>query len=290
VRVFVAGATGAIGRPLVSQLIEAGHEVVGMTRSEDRAADLRAKGAEAVIVDAHDGDGLRRAVEGARPDVLVHQLTDLPQNFSPRYGYGETDALRTEVTRNLIAGGRAAGAGRIVAQSVSFFYLPAGDLVKDEEAPTLDDRIGGKFGKAAASMLDLERQVTEAEGMDGLVLRYGFFYGPGTWFVQGTSLAKAYQRRLSPIVGSGAGVFSFIHVDDAAAATVVAVERGEPGIYNVVDDEPAPANEWMPAFAEAVGAKPPRRVPLWLGRLVAGGNADQMQTLRGASKIGRAHV
>jgi nucleoside-diphosphate-sugar epimerase len=284
VRVFVAGATGAIGRPLVGQLIEAGHEVVGMTRSEERAQELRAKGAEAVVCDAHDSGALRSAVTGARPEVLVHQLTDLPQNFSPRYKYGQTNALRSEVTRTLIAAGREAGARRIVAQSISFFMLPTGSMVKDEDAPTLSSQNSeGGFAEAADATLDLERQVTQAEGMDGLVLRYGFFYGPGTWFAEGTSLAKSYRRRISPIVGSGQGVFSFVHVEDAAAATVAALERGAPGIYNVVDDEPAPANEWMPAFAAAVGGRAPFRVPLWLGRLAAGANADSMETMRGAS-------
>jgi nucleoside-diphosphate-sugar epimerase len=282
--VLVAGATGAIGRPLVPQLIAAGHEVTGLTRSEERAEGLRSDGAEAVVCDVHDSPAFREAVVSARPEVLVHQLTDLPQNFSPRYKYGATNALRTQVTRDFIAAGREAGARRIVAQSVSFFYIPTGDMVKDEEAPTLSSAVaGGKFGEAADAMGDLERQVVEADGMDGLVLRYGFFYGPGTWFAKGTRLAKAYRRRMSPIVGSGTGVFSFIHVEDAAAATVAAIERGAPGIYNVTDDEPAPANEWMPAFAEAVGAKPPRRVPLWLGRIAAGRNADAMETMRGAS-------
>ena len=283
-RVFVAGATGAIGRPLVRQLLAAGHEVVGTTRSAERAERLRAAGAEAVVCDALDLEALAAAVREARPDALVNQLTDLPQSFSPRYRYGKTDALRREVTPVLIAVGREAGARRIVAQSIAFIYLPTGDTVKDEEAPTLSGAVtGGKFGEAADATLEMERQVVGAEGLDGLALRYGFFYGPGTWFAQGTSLASAYRRRMSPIVGAGTGVFSFVHVEDAASATVAALERGAPGIYNVVDDDPAPAHEWMPAFAEAVGGKPPRRVPFWLGRLVAGGNAVMMQTLRGAS-------
>jgi nucleoside-diphosphate-sugar epimerase len=284
VRVFVAGATGAIGTPLVPKLVEAGHEVVGTTRSEERAAELRGRGAEAVIVDVLDLAALRRAVVEAKPDVLINQLTDLPQEFSPRYKYGNTSALRADVTPAMIEAGREVGARRIVAQSVSFFYLPTGDWVKDEDAPTLDPaRLDDKFGPAVRATLDMERRVVEAEGMDGLVLRYGFFYGPGTWFAKGTGMAKAYKRRMAPIVGDGRGVQSFIHVDDAASATVAAVERGAPGIYNVVDDEPAPANEWMPVFAAGVGAKPPRRVPLWLAKLVAGGNAVQMTTMRGAS-------
>ena len=283
-RVFVAGATGAIGRPLVRQLVEAGHEVIGTTRRKDRAADLRSAGAEPVVCDAFDSEAFRAAVRDARPEVLVHQLTDLPQNFSPRYKLGATDDLRSKVTRDLIEAGREAGAHRIVAQSIAFLYVPDGDMVKDEEAPTLSSKlVDAKFGETADATLDMERQVVEAEGMDGLVLRYGFFYGPGTWFAKGTSLAKQYRRRMSPIVGSGTGVFSFIHVEDAASATVAAVERGAPGVYNVTDDEPAPANEWMPAFAAAVGGGRPFRVPLWLGKLAAGYNAEAMETMRGAS-------
>ena len=276
-RVFVAGATGAIGRPLVRQLLEAGHEVVGMTRSEERAADLRSRGAEAVVCDATDAEALRAAVAGARPDAIVHQLTDLPKQFSPRYRYGQTNALRRDVTRVLVE----AGAQRLVAQSIAFIYLPAGSMVKDEEAPTISSEVApGKFGEAADATLAMERAVV---GAGGLVLRYGFFYGPGTWFAQDTSLARAYRRRMSPVVGSGEGVFSWIHVEDAASATVAALERGDAGVYNVTDDEPAPAKEWMPAFAEAVGGKRPLRVPLWLGKIAAGDNAAAMETMRAAS-------
>jgi nucleoside-diphosphate-sugar epimerase len=284
-RVFVAGATGAIGRPLVPQLIAAGHEVTGMTRSEERAEALRAKGAEAVVCDAHDGEATHAAVAAARPDVLVHQLTDLPQDFSPRYEYGRTGALRAVATRNLIAGAREGGAGRVVAQSISFILAPVGDWVKDETAPTMEpDQVPDDFARALLDTLTMERQVLGAQGMEGLVLRYGFFYGPGTWYARGTELEKQFEKRRFPVVGSGDGVFSFIHVEDAAAATVAAVERGASGVYHVTDDEPAPAREWIPAFADAVGAKPPRRVPVWLARLVAGkGNAASLTTMRGAS-------
>ncbi|MDQ3934108.1 MAG: NAD(P)-dependent oxidoreductase [Actinomycetota bacterium] len=283
-RVFVAGATGAIGRPLVRQLREAGHEVVGTTRSEEKAERLRAEGAECVVCDALDLDALRAAVREAGPDALVNQLTDLPRNFSVRYRYGRTGDLRMRATPAMIEAGREVGARRIVAQSIAFLYVPTGDRVKDEDAPTLNSELApGKFGQAAEETLAMERAVVEAEGMEGLVLRYGFFYGPGTWFAQGTSLAKAYRRRMSPIVGTGEGVYSFVHVEDAASATVAALERGAPGVYNVVDDEPAPANDWVPAFAEAVGGKPPRRVPMWLGKLVGGFNAQTMETMRGAS-------
>ena len=282
-RVFVAGATGAIGRRLVPMLREAGHEVTGMTRSEDRADALRAAGAEAVVCDALDAGALRSAMAAAAPEAVIHQLTDLPQDFGMRYGYGETSRLRTEGTRNLLDAAREAGARRFVAQSIAFIYHPANGPVNDEEARTLAGA-PGKFGEAVDAVLEMERTVTGAEGLEGLALRYGFFYGPGTWYAPGTKLARTVQRRWFPIIGDGSGVFSYIHIDDAASATVAAVERGAPGVYNVVDDEPAPTREWLPALAEALGAKPPRRVPLWLGKLVAGGNAEMAATsMRGAS-------
>ena len=186
-----------------------------------------------------------------------------------RYGYGATSKLRSDVTRTLIDAAREGGAQRVVAQSIAFMYAPTGEMVKDEDAPTLSGG-SGELAEALAATLDLERQVTGAEGMEGLVLRYGFFYGPGTWFAPGTKMARAFRKRRVPIVGDGAGVFSYIHVDDAASATVAAIEHGDTGIYNVVDDDPAPMRDWVPAFAEAVGAKPPRRVPVWLAKLVAG--------------------
>ena len=282
-RVFVAGATGAIGRPLMRQLVAAGHEATGMTRSERKAEQIRDAGANPVVCDAFDAAALKGAVAAARPDVLVHQLTDLPKDWSMRYGYGATSKLRSDVTRTLIDAATAAGARRVVAQSVAFIYAPTGDMVKAEDAPTLRGG-GGAFGEAVEAMLDLERQVTGAEGIDGLVLRYGFFYGPGTWYARDTKLADAVRKRRFPVVGEGAGVFSYIHVEDAASATVAAVERGAPGIYNVVDDEPAPMREWVPAIAGALGARPPRRVPLWLARLVAGKNVAAMASeMRGAS-------
>ena len=281
-RVFVAGATGAIGRPLVSQLIAAGHEVTGTTRSADRAEDLRRAGAAAAVVDALDAEGVRRAMGEASPDAVIHQLTDLPQEFSMRYSYGATSDLRTRGTDNLIAGAIEAGARRFVTQSIAFIYAPSGGTVKDEDDPTLSGQ-DGDFGEAVDAVLEMERTVTDTEGLEGLVLRYGFFYGPGTWYARDTKLADAVRKRRFPIVGEGGGVFPFIHIDDAAAATVASLERGAPGVYNVVDDEPAPMNEWLPGLAEALGAKPPRRVPLWLARLVAKGNATMATQMRGAS-------
>jgi len=281
--VFVAGATGAIGRPLVPMLIAAGHEVTGMTRSAERAEGIRRAGASAAVADALDGGAVRRVIAEAAPEAVVHQLTDLPQEFSMKQRLGETSRLRTEGTRNLLEGARAAGARRFVAQSIAFIYHPRADPVNDEDGPTLDAS-SGSFGEAVEAVLELERTVTAADDLEGLALRYGFFYGPGTWYARGTKMAREVERRRFPIVGDGGGIFSFIHVEDAAAATVAAVERGAAGVYNVVDDEPAPMREWLPAFAEALGAGSPRRVPLWLAKLVAGRATVAMTAaMRGAS-------
>jgi len=282
VRVFVAGASGAIGRPLVRQLIAAGHEVTGMTRREEKAAELRADGADAVVCDVFD-EGLREAVVAARPEAVVHMLTALPPRFGPRTDLEPTNRIRIEGTRNLIAAAQAAGAKRVVAESVSFFYAPEGGWVKDEEAP-LNLGATGKVGPAVAAVADLERQVVEAEGLEGLVLRFGWFYGPGTYISPGGSQVEEVRKRRYPVVGEGNATFSFIHIDDAAAAAVAALDHGAPGVYNVVDDEPAPMSEWLPAFAEMMGAKPPRRLPAWLVRLAVGkAMARSAVETRGAS-------
>lgn len=284
-KVFVAGASGAIGKPAVRRLVAAGHEVTGMTRREERAEEIRAAGATPVICDVFDGKALSEAVGLAQPEVVVHLLTALP----PRIDYkakedplAATNRVRTEGTRNLLAAAKAAGARRVVAESVAFFYTPEGDWVKDEEAP-LNLGVPGIFGTAAAALSEMESQVLGAEGMEGVVLRYGWLYGPGTFFAaDGSSTEDAHKRKL-PIVGKGGGTFSFLQVEDAGAATVAAVERGAPGIYNVVDDEPAPMREWVPVFCEAVGAKKPFRVPTWIARLIAGPAAVASATqLRGA--------
>jgi nucleoside-diphosphate-sugar epimerase len=275
-----------MGRPLVRQLLAAGHQVTGMTRRQERAAEIRKAGASAVICDAFDSAALELAVKEAAPEVVVHQLTALP----PRLDYkakddplAATNRVRSEGTRNLLAAAKAAGARRLVAESVAFLYAPEGSWVKDEEAPLFKDA-PAPFGDAVAALTDLERQVTGAESIEGVVLRYGWLYGPGTYFDRDGSQTEEALKRRVPIVGKGAGTFSFIQVEDAATATVAAVEKGAPGIYNVVDDEPAPMRDWAPVFAEAVGAKRPRRVPVWLARLIAGAAAAETATqLRGAS-------
>jgi 2-alkyl-3-oxoalkanoate reductase len=284
-RVFVAGATGAIGYPLVGQLIDAGHEVTGITRSQAKAVALEQIGAHAVVCDALLAEPLAGAVADAKPEIVIHQLTALPDRFRPRKRglYEPTNRLRTVGTRNLLAAARRIGSRRFICQSIAFAYEPSGGPVKDER-DSLFSEAPEPFGSAIAAVEAMEKAVLDAEGIEGLVLRYGWFYGPGTYFDEDGSMASDVRRRRYPIVGDGGGLFSFVHVDDAAAATVAAVKRGRPGIYNVVDDEPARMREWLPQYAEALGAKPPRRVPRWLARLLAGKMIAEMSIeLRGAS-------
>ncbi len=279
-RVFVAGATGVIGRRLLPALTSAGHQPIAMTRSPDKASALTAQGIEAVVCDAYDPAGLTRAVADARADQIVHALTDLPEDMNVRRFEQETAStgrLRREGTRNLLAAARAAGVQRIVAESIAFAYAPEGDWVKDEDAPLAT----AKLPFVAEPLADLERQVLDA---DGIVLRYGQLYGPGTSFTRDGSWAANLRRRRLPIVGAGSGVFSFLHVDDAASATVTALEHRGPATYNVVDDDPAPIHEWVPVYADAVGAPKPWRAPAWVGRLAAGRIAVEITNeLRGAS-------
>jgi nucleoside-diphosphate-sugar epimerase len=283
-KIFVAGASGAIGRPLVRELVAAGHEVTGMTRREEKAEEIRATGAAAIVCDVFEAEALNDAVAAAAPEAVVHVLTALPPKFNPRSDYlTATNRVRTEGTRNLIAAAKAAGARRIVAESVAFFYEPEGDWVKDEQAPLFVDP-PGRFAAARDAIAQLEGQVTGAADLEGLVLRFGWFYGPGTYYGRDGSIAAETLKRRNPIVGAGTGTFSFVHIDDAAAAVAAAVGRGAPGVYNIVDDEPARLRDWLPVYAEALGAKRPRRVPTWLARLVAGPDlASAAIAMRGAS-------
>ena len=210
----------------------------------------------------------------ASPEVVVHELTSLPDrlDFRKQDAYAATNRVRTEGTRNLIDAARAAGTRRLVCQSIAFAYRPGGAALKTEDDPLLDED-PAPSGAASCALREMEHLVLGSEDLEGLVLRYGFFYGPGTYYAEDGSTMQDLRRRRMPVVGRGTGVFSFIHVEDAADATVAAVERGAPGIYNITDDDPAPMSEWVPAFAEAAGAKAPRRVPAWLVRLVAGKDA-----------------
>jgi nucleoside-diphosphate-sugar epimerase len=285
-RIFVAGATGALGRRLVPLLVEGGHQVTAMTRSPGKAAGLRAAGAAPVVADALDRDDVLRVVAAARPEVVVHQLTDLAGTTNLKKfdaGFAATNRLRTEGTDNLLAAARAAGARRLVAQSFAGWpFARVGGPVKTEEDP-LDPDPPAELRRTLDAIRHLEAAVARAEGIEGLVLRYGGFYGPGTSAGVGGYMLDDLRRRRLPVVGAGTGVWSFVHIDDAAAATAAAVERGAPGLYQIVDDDPAPVSEWLPALAEAAGARPPRRVPVWAARLLAGEHGVVLMTeVRGA--------
>jgi nucleoside-diphosphate-sugar epimerase len=285
-RVLVAGAAGVIGRPLARLLAAAGHDVVALTRSAAGLERLRGTGAEPVSCDALDAPALARAVQAARPDVVVNQLTALPPRIRPRrigQDLAATNRLRTQGARNLMAAAAGAGAGQVVAQSVAFAYAPDGEGLRSESDPLYLQARGG-FAQAVAAVADLERETLSTAGMRGAVLRYGFFYGPGTSYAADGSIAADVRRRRFPVIDPGSGVFSFIHVEDAAMATVAAIEQRAEGIYNIVDDEPAPVADWLPAYARILGAPPPRRVPVWAGRMFGGAYAVYLMTqLPGAS-------
>ena len=286
-KVFVAGATGAIGKRLVPRLIDRGHEVVATTRSPEKARQLRALGAETVVVDALDEVRLVRAVTEAKPEAIVHQLTALAgfknlKKFDEEFA--QTNRLRTEGLDLLLKAARAAGTRRLVAQSYTGWpNIRQGGPVKTEEDP-LDPHPPARMTESLAAIRYLEETLAGATGFAGLAVRYGTLYGPGTALGEGGEYPELIRKRRFPIVGDGAGVWSFVHVDDAAAATVAAVERGAPGVYNVVDDEPAPVSVWLPYLAEVLGAKPPRRLPVWVGRLAIGDAGVSLMTqIRGSS-------
>jgi nucleoside-diphosphate-sugar epimerase len=293
-KVFVAGATGVLGRNLVPRLVARGHEVVGMTRSESKQEALRALGAQPVVADALDPDAVAQAVASAAPEVIVHELTALSEPMTMRDarhperspGAIMTNRLRTEATDHLLAAGRAVGARRFVAQSFTAFRFDrTGGPALSEDQP-LDPNPPEALRFALPGLLHVEKAVTSIDWGDGLVLRYGGFYGPGTSIslAPDAAMSAPIRKRRFPIVGSGDGVWSYVHIEDAATATVAAIEGGRPGIYNVVDDEPAPVREWLPVLASALGAKPPRRIPRWLARIAAGESATVMMTdVRGAS-------
>jgi len=284
-KVFVAGATGAIGRPLTRQLRQAGHDVVALARSPERGEAVRAAGAEPVVADAFDAVGVREAVVGARPDVLVHQLTALPPAMDlRRYGEGleATSRLRAQTTPIFLAAAREAGVRRVVFQSVSFLTAPTGPALHDETAPIITDPPSA-LRAVVEAIVGMERAVLHAEALEGVVLRYGFFYGPGTYYARDGSIVADVRRRRFPLVGDAAGRSSFVHVDDAAAATVLALDRGAPGIYNVTDDEPAPQSAWLPELARVLGAPPPRQIPRWVARLMGEHVVALMCEVRGAS-------
>ncbi|TDC43744.1 NAD(P)-dependent oxidoreductase [Actinomadura sp. KC345] len=286
-KIFIAGASGAIGSELVPQLVERGHEVVGTTRSAAKTGALRALGAEPVVLDALDPDSVADVVAKAEPEVIVHQLTAL--SGSPRHlkkMAAATNRLRTEGTDHLLAAGRAVGVRRFVAQSNAMWMERTGGPVADETGRLEPDPPGGIAGEAVAALRHLEDSVTGITWADGIAIRYGGFYGPGTDLsaAEDATMTAQIRKRRFPVIGHGTGVWSVVHIADAASATVAAIERGRPGIYHVGDDDPAPVRELVRELARVLGAAPPRRVPAWLVRpLVGGGPVDLMTRARGIS-------
>jgi nucleoside-diphosphate-sugar epimerase len=286
-RIFLAGATGAVGRRLVPLLIQAGYEVVGTTRDPQRLKTLEEAGARGVVLDALDRATDSAAVSDAKPDVVINELTALSGPASLRrfdQYFAQTNRLRTQGTDNLIEAALAAGVRRLVAQSYTGWPNErSGGPVKTEQDP-LDPQPTAASRRSLAAIEHLEAAVTRTAGLHGVVLRYGSLYGPGTSLGAGGELLEMVRRGKLPIVGAGTGIWSHVHVDDAAQATLLAVERGAPGIYNIVDDEPAPVSEWLPELAAAVGAKPPRHVPTWLARPLLGEHGISLMTqIRGSS-------
>jgi nucleoside-diphosphate-sugar epimerase len=286
-KIFVAGAAGVIGRRLVPSLVRSGHGVVGLTRTPDNAEFIRASGAEPMVANGLDRAAMMDAVARAAPDVIVHQMSSLTGAKSFKHfddEFAVTNRLRIEGTDNLLEAARAAGVRRLIAQSFGGWNLErTGTSPKAEDDP-LDSSPPANQRRSMDAIRHLERVVPESDGIEGLALRYGTFYGPGTGFALDGDLIALIRKRRLPIVGNGAGVWSFIHVNDVVTATMAAITRGAPGIYHIVDDEPAPVAEWLPFLARSQSAPPPRRVPVWLGRLAIGEVGVSMMTqIRGAS-------
>ena len=281
-RVFIAGSTGAIGLPVVRQLLDRGHHVTATTRSADKAGRLRALGADGVVVDGLDAAAVGEAVARCRPDAIIHQMTALAGRPDLRRfdrWFAVTNRLRTEGTDHLLAAAKATGVKRFIAQSYTGWTTgPTGGPITTEDDP-LDANPAKAQAETLAAIRYLENAVLSAS-LDGVVLRYGSFYGPGA----SEALVEMVRKRRMPLVGDGGGVWSWIHVDDAAAATVIALERARPGVYSIVDDDPAPVAAWLPHLAAVLGAKPPLRVPAWLARVLAGEVVVRSMTRgRGAS-------
>ena len=270
-KIFVAGATGVIGRRLVPLLVEDGHDVVGMSRSEERARNLEDYGARGVVADVFDSERLRKLVADEKPEIVIHELTDIPHELEPGHTIEQFAAnrrIRIEGTRNLVEAARAAGARRVVAQSFAHVYAPRGSWVKAEwEALDLGPDVPDSRRLNVLALRELERSVLQTPGIEGVALRYGTFYGPGSAFDEGGTINTLVRRRHYPIAGSGAGTTSFVHVDDAAAATVLALS-GPTGVFNICDDQPASLKEWLPFYARLVGAPPPRHIPALAERVL----------------------
>jgi nucleoside-diphosphate-sugar epimerase len=286
----VAGGTGAIGRPLTRQLVAAGHDVTALARSDEGASWLESTGARVVRGDVRDLDELRAVMVDAAPEVAIDHVTNLPSRWPLVFAraYPRNTETRRVAGANLLEAARSAGARRLICESAAFMYAPDGDRLRREGDPIWTDA-PEPLGSANTVFSEGDDRVVAADGIEGVVLRYGTLYGPGTWFERGGSIWTAVRRRVYPVPGDGGGMFSFVHVEDAAAACVAAVERGA-GIYNVVDDDPVPLREWIPVYAEVAGARPPRAVPEWLARLTVGGGVVAWGTVRPGASNDRARA
>ena len=286
-RVFVAGATGAVGRELVPQLISAGHAVAGLTRSESKAETIKRAGAEPIVADVFDEPGIRQAFVSFKPEIVIHQMTGLTGMTDLSHfdrTFAATNQLRTEGTDLLLVAARDVGVRRFIAQSYcGWTFARGGDPIKSENE-ALDPEPPQEMRRTLDAIQYLERTVIGSAAPEGIVLRYGSFYGAGTGMLE-PAMIDLVRRRRMPLLGDGGGWWSFLHVEDAASAAVAATDRGKAGqIYNIVDDEPAQVKEWLPALASMLGARPPLHIPAWIGRLIAGEHMVSMMTqVRAAS-------
>lgn len=281
-RVFVAGATGAVGRELVPQLIAAGHSVAGLTRSKAKAEAIKRAGAMPVIADVFDAPAIRKAFVSFQPEIVIHEMTGLDGMTDLAHfdrTFAATNRLRTEGTDLLLLASREVGVRRFIAQSYCGWTFARGGGAIKSENEALDPDPPSEMRRTLDAIQHLERAVTGSASPEGIVLRYGSFYGPGTGMLEPVMIDLVRRRRM-PLLGDGGGWWSFLHVDDAASAAVAAIDRGRTGqIYNIVDDEPAPVKDWLPALAAMLGARPPLHIPAWIGRLVAGEHMVAMMTL-----------
>ncbi|MEH2227250.1 NAD-dependent epimerase/dehydratase family protein [Nostoc sp.] len=284
-KIFVAGATGAIGRTLIAQLLAQGHEVVALTRSLEKAQTLAEQGVELAIADVFDADAVKAAITRTQPEVVIEQLTSLPKTYTSE-SMSAASALNTRIRReggaNVLAAAQAAGVRRYLRQSIAFWAIPGAGLA-DEETPLAFDA-SPAVAADAHIVTEIERHLLEAPNLEGIALRYGFLYGPGTWFAPDGDVAQQVRQQQFPIVGNGEGVWSWLHVEDAAIATVAAAERGNPGIYLITGDRPLEVREWLPAFARWLNAPPPPQISIEEALQIGGADAVYYGTqMRGAS-------
>lgn len=283
---FIAGGTGVIGRPLTAKLLAEGHAIVALTRSPKQAPALKERGIEPAIADVFDPEAIKAVLSRAQPDVVIEQLTALPRTYT-RESMSAAGPLNTRIRleggANVLAAARAAGVRRYLRQSIAFWAAPGPGLA-DEETPLALDASPAVAGDARV-VTELEDRLLGSAGIEGIILRYGFFYGPGTWFNPDGDVAKQVRQQQFPIVGDGEGVWSWLHIEDAAIATVAAAQHGKPGIYIIANDQPLPVREWLPAFAQWLNAPPPPQISIE-DALKADGGADAVYygtQMRGAS-------